>query len=401
MSAAPQPQASPIASSPLPVVKTGRDRAVDILRGLAILSMVCGHVGGPTWLNHSTRFFHFLDGSSGFVMLSGFILGVVTTVRIERLGLHQAYQKIWMRCLQIYLIHITLNFGMTAVGAATGRIRSIPPLEHYGGPLSVAWDILTLRWQPTLMDILPMYVGFLSLAPLVIAGVRRGLTAPILVGSAMLHTAVQLSPRTFELGYTLPGLGRGFQFFSWQFIFCSGLIAGYLRADRWLAVPSPWRNRLVWLSTTVLLILTVASQFQRDQFPSLHWLGKDWERRLFSEYLHAPLLTLYLFTAEISGYVFFRWLAARFPNAFLLQFFETLGKNSLFLFVTHLFFVFGHFALKAPKWPFPAREVSLALTVVVLYLLAANRERLKTFVLRPFRGVGRPDSAAEASRQPG
>jgi hypothetical protein len=401
MSAASQPQAGSIPSPPPPAVKTGRDRAVDILRGLAILSMVCGHVGGPTWLNHSTRFFHFMDGSSGFVMLSGFILGVVTTIRIERTGVKKAYQKIWMRCLQIYLLHIALTLGMTAVGAATGRIRSIPPLEQYGGPLSVAWAILALRWQPTLMDILPMYVGFLSLAPAVIAGVRKGLALPIVLVSGIIYTAVQLSPSTFERGYTLPGLGRGFQFFAWQFIFCTGLVAGYLRADRWLAVPSPARNRLVNLSTALLLVLTIVSQLQRDQFPSLHWVGKDWERRLFSEYLHAPLLTLYLFTAEISGYVFFRWLAARFPKAFLLQFFETLGKNSLFLFVTHLFFVFGHFALKAPKWPFPAREVSLALTVVVLYLLAANRERLKTFVLRPFRGAGRPDSAGEASQQPG
>src|SRR4051812_42249003 len=61
--------------SPAPDVG-GRNRAIDMLRGLCIVSMTTAHLAAGSW---PWQVFHvavLVDGAVGFVLLSGIVLGI-------------------------------------------------------------------------------------------------------------------------------------------------------------------------------------------------------------------------------------------------------------------------------------------------------------------------------------
>ena len=81
----PRATTPPLASTSLTTPGSGgRDRAIDLLRGLCIVSMTTAHLAAGSW---PWRVFHigtFIDGAVGFVFLSGLVLGITQSGTIER-----------------------------------------------------------------------------------------------------------------------------------------------------------------------------------------------------------------------------------------------------------------------------------------------------------------------------
>ena len=87
---------------------------------------------------------------------------------------------------------------------------------------------LLLQFQPTFLDILPLYIMLLAVFPLVLLALGRG---PLwaLVPSAALYALTQ------RHGWTLPAYPADHAWFfnplAWQFLFIIGATAGHARGD--------------------------------------------------------------------------------------------------------------------------------------------------------------------------
>src|SRR5690349_16920588 len=138
-----------------------RDRAIDVLRGWAIVLMITSHVGA---LSHVGVLFNLpllIDAAGPFVLLSGFVLGMGA-----RAG--KPVKGVLRRAGQLYVIHVGLMAGVLVIHEATHRMR-IPSIAAAGGLSAVLWKVPALRLQALdFLNILPMFVVFFLASPLVV-----------------------------------------------------------------------------------------------------------------------------------------------------------------------------------------------------------------------------------------
>ena len=149
-----------------------RQPEIDALRGLMLVLMCVTHV--PTrfaeWLSQP---FGFVSAAEGFVFLSAYLVGVVYVGRARKLGQAEMRKSLWRRVGVVYRSHVAmLAFLFTVIawiGIRSERQAITNLISFYLQEPSVAlWTSLALIYTPPLLDILPMYVLFMALSPLII-----------------------------------------------------------------------------------------------------------------------------------------------------------------------------------------------------------------------------------------
>ncbi|MFO1147346.1 MAG: OpgC domain-containing protein [Alsobacter sp.] len=230
-----------------------RVSSVDWWRGFALVTIFVNHVPGNALENYTHKNFGLSDASELFVLLAGMAAsfaylplfwagrGVFSTL------------KMVLRAFHVYVMHIAiLCLAGAIVVAATlqmedSRIAEAMQFDLFlASPAQALIGFVTLGHQPNYLNILPLYVVLLLMAPLLMLGLRvnAGVT---LAASGALYLATQL----FDL--RLPSYpGEGAWFFNplaWQFLYVIGLVLGdRLRSGRPVQPPL-W---LVWASVAVL-----------------------------------------------------------------------------------------------------------------------------------------------------
>lgn len=383
-----------MAESGAAITPARRDGPIDVLRGVCILLMVTDHLGSSTLLNQGLHLTRFVGGASGFVFLSGYVLGMLTSGRLARLGEGTVCRLTLQRAVMIYALHVFLTTLFTAASDMAGGTRIIPHTSEFGGHGPVALMILTLQWQPRFMDILPLYVGFLLLTPLFIGLLRRGFGWLGLLVSVGFYAAVQAFPRELNPFVAPDPVASGFHFGAWQFLFFGGLLVGYHRPEQWLREATPARDAVFWSAAVGFGVLFVFSQWQAGALGIARPLGEGTQRLLFAKSQHGILRLAYLLTFLVAAYVLMqRTSTERGPLGVL----RVMGANSLYLFVAHLFLVMLNYAVLAPTWSAPVREVALVAQVALLYGLARLRPVL---VSRWYGGVARGRDSGGESPEP-
>ncbi len=169
------------------------------------------------------RSFAFSDAADVFIFISGYTAALVYGRVMLREGPLMAAMRVWRRVWQLYVAHLCLFMMYNAEVSYT--------LLHFNNPLfsdelgfSTFLDdpgetfirVLLLQFQPSLLNILPLYISLLLLFPLVLLAMRWSIWAA-LVPSALLYLAVQI----WHLN--IPGYPAGGQWyfdpFAWQFLF--------------------------------------------------------------------------------------------------------------------------------------------------------------------------------------
>ncbi len=307
-----------------------RDRAVDALRGLAIVLMVTSHVGARSRVNTLLHLPLWIFALGLFVGLSGFVVGMRarTTPALGARGFLR-------RAGQLWVIHCVLTLSVIAVHELTGRLVA-PSIAELGGIAPAALGVLTLYVQPLdYMNILPLFIVFFVCAPLLVALLKRGFTAATLSLSAALWTTSQVYP--YWSRYTHPAswpeLGA---VAAWQFAFVLGVVLGYeqARLKAWLGARS---TTLTWCAAGGVGVIFIVAQLQRTVLQRFglalppHWA---W---LVSKTELGPLALLYMLGLLFLAYRGLTWLkrhAARHLTLFAPL--ETLGRRSLYAFLIHL-----------------------------------------------------------------
>lgn len=334
---------------------------IDALRGLMLVLMTLTHlptvVAGP-----AGQPFGFVSAAEGFVLLSGFMAGMVYAARERREGETRMRSAFYQRVAKIYLCQAALLlflFSVVALIALVLHEDAITGLMRYylQEPLHAFVGSLLLIYSPPLLDILPMYVLFMLASPvLLLHGIRNG-WGGILAISVALWLASQFKFGGWLYGALAPATGirvpleqtGAFDVLAWQFLWVLGLWLGAGRSAQ-PPVPAPVFPR--WMVGLAIGIAAVFFVWRHlvGQVPIPHDLSLN---MLFDKWQLAPLRMINLFALLVLLVHFAPWLATHLPRLHAL---EKMGAASLPVFCAHLVLallalaVFGAPAPGRPLW---------------------------------------------------
>ncbi len=175
------------------------------MRGLMLVWMTMTHL--PTAISaYSYQPIGFVSSAEGFIFLSALFTGLIYFRTALRDGYAEMRSKLWARTLKIYAYHLLMigsAFLIAPVIAGGNHPGLHNLLDFYFsvGPTRAAVDAALLIYRPPLLDILPMYVIFMALSPLVIMAARRIGWKFILGASAVLWILAQLGLREAAYGW--------------------------------------------------------------------------------------------------------------------------------------------------------------------------------------------------------
>ncbi|HWD59825.1 MAG TPA: OpgC domain-containing protein [Stellaceae bacterium] len=208
-----------------------RDLRLDFFRGLALVCIFIDHIP-ENYLNYFTlSSIGFSDAAEVFIFISGFTAALVYGRTLATRGILLASVQVLRRAWQLYVAHIFLFVIFIAEVSYTVRTFNNPMyneemgvgdfLEH---PHIAVVQAMLLQFQPTFLDILPLYIVMLLIFPLVLACLRRH-PSVALVPSALIYLGVQVF--SLDMPAYPPGNIWTFNPLAWQFLFVLGAALGH------------------------------------------------------------------------------------------------------------------------------------------------------------------------------
>ncbi|MEB3329659.1 MAG: OpgC domain-containing protein [Candidatus Sericytochromatia bacterium] len=353
---------------------SGRDRALDMLRGLAVVVMVVDHLVGHSWLHQATLGTLYVTAAEGFVFCSGLALGHRCRQRHAKGGMWAVTASAWRRALLLWGCATVLLVAVgTLAWCCPGAGR---PIFDQAPPLPQLWvGAATLQLAPPLLDILPMYVGFLALTPALAALAARNAWLLALGLSVLAWGLNWVDPYSLSSA-PLDRDGRTyFPLASWQVIFVPAFLAGWHRAR--LARAWAWVPPAGWVLSggliTGALAVAAAHDAQLGAWPlaspeRASWLAATDRSllgplRLLAVAAFFPLAWRGL---DLGGDRLARWLG---PLVL------PLGRHALYAYVMHLPLVLAWTAWVAPRLGGQAWLATLGQLTVVAALVVMVRRR--------------------------
>jgi len=342
-----------------------RDLRLDLLRGFCVFAMIADHVGGASFAHAvSGAGEFFVSAAEGFIVLSGFVFGMVYRPIVDRDGMVAAVKKALGRSWTLYKLTVALSviFG------------ALLYIYHYdfgpfeGWPRWIA-DIVTLRQTIYLGDIPLIYTLLLATGAGALVLLARGCAVHLIAGSAALWLIYQASP---EWANSLPwpiANNSMFHFAAWQVYFIVPLVLGYHRqaVTRWLG-RIPRLPLLLAASSIFGLMLylhltggaSLPAYFQRDDVRAQL---DAW----FQKANAGPLrLVSALFVFQFAYlFVTYLWGPIRHLLGWLLL---PLGQSSLYAYAVHLLIIAACYAAfvrlaEHSEWPNTIAQLGVLLVV--------------------------------------
>jgi hypothetical protein len=279
-------QSAPAVSKPLP---RQRDLRLDFFRGLTMFVIFLAHSPGNTWTWYIPAHFGFSSGAELFVFCSGIASGMAFGMIFVKRGYWLGVMRVLFRVWQIYWAHICLSLVILGSFMALTLLSGRPYHEDVSGwlmatkPIEAMVGLLTLRYFPAYMDILPMYILLLLAIPLVMLLRKIHAFLPFLA-CASLWLYVQIA-NLWMAGGSLPPLvfhaspdgviGWHFNPAAWQLIF----FTGFAFSLRWIKVPTFGFGWLFWLCVAYLVFSFFASSWVPMYWESYWRTGIWWEKK--------------------------------------------------------------------------------------------------------------------------
>jgi hypothetical protein len=315
-----------------------RDLRVDFFRGLALWWIYTDHIPGDVLGDYSLRNFAMCDATEVFVLLAGFGAGIAYGSVMDRQGYLFAAADTLRRAWTLYIAHIFLFVVYTAqVAYSAAALDRVFYLEETrldvlaDAPYRALLEALLLRFQPSLLNILPLYVVLLLIFAIALPLLRK--PSLLFVVSVSLYVAVRIT------GANLPAwTGEGWYFnpLAWQLLFIIGAILAYAPP----AVP-----RLRWpidaisigVLTAGLIVIWVIDIHPRVlafmPAPVIRFVITEDKTGLHPFRLFSILALAWLIVRTVPWHA--TWLRSRLAAPLVL-----LGQNSLPVFCSGIFFGF-------------------------------------------------------------
>jgi len=318
---------------------SSRDLRVDFFRGLALWWIFTDHIPGDVLSDYSLRNFAMCDATEVFVLLAGYGAGLSYGLRLPRNGYISTAADVMKRAWTLYVAHIFLFVLFTAQvtysATALNRLNYLEEsrLDVLGDdPYRSILEAVLLRFQPSLLNILPLYVVLLVFFAATVWLLRWprvlfGVSAAIYL--VVRFTSLNLSAWSED--------GWFFDPFAWQFLFIIGVLLA--------CAPMRWPSRPRLFDAVSLVIIGLGVLVTVVIEPHPHWLS----------WVSASMVFHYLVIEDKTGLYPFRllsilaltwlcvrlirfdepWLRSRWAAPLVL-----LGQNSLPVFCSGIVFGF-------------------------------------------------------------
>jgi hypothetical protein len=208
-----------------------RDLRLDFFRGLALIFIFVDHIPENVLSYFTLQAVQFYDAAEVFIFISGYTAALVYGRILALYGAFYATAYILRRVWQLYVAHIFLFMIFIAEVSYTVTTFNNPMYndemrvaDFLGEPHIAIVKALLLEFQPTFLDILPLYILLLFIFPVILLGLRLQ-PLLVLIPSFLVYGLVQIT------GASVPAYPEGHVWFfnplAWQFLFTAGAALGF------------------------------------------------------------------------------------------------------------------------------------------------------------------------------
>src|SRR6516225_4365198 len=207
-----------------------RDLRLDFFRGLALIFIFIDHIPENILSYFTLQAYQFYDAAEVFIFISGYTAALVYGRTLALQGPFFATAQILRRVWQLYVAHIFLFMIFIAEVSYTVTTFNNPMYndemrvaDFLSEPHVAIVKALLLEFQPTFLDILPLYILLLVIFPVILVGLRLQ-PLLVLIPSFLVYGYVQIT------GVSVPAYPEGhvwyFNPLAWQFVFTAGAALG-------------------------------------------------------------------------------------------------------------------------------------------------------------------------------
>jgi hypothetical protein len=258
------------------VTSQQRDLRLDFFRGLALIFIFIDHIPENVLSYFTPQAFQFYDAAEIFIFISGYTAALVYGRTLALQGAFYATAQILRRAWQLYVAHIFLFMIFIAEVSYTVTTFNNPMYndemrvaDFLSEPHVAIVKALLLEFQPTFLDILPLYILLLVIFPAILLGLRLQ-SLLVLIPSFLLYAAVQATD------LSVPAYPEGHAWYfnplAWQFLFTAGAALGLGEAGagpRLRAAGAPLLMAIVIAGVGLIIKLSWTIHGVWDPFPGL------------------------------------------------------------------------------------------------------------------------------------
>ncbi|HET8728711.1 MAG TPA: OpgC domain-containing protein [Alphaproteobacteria bacterium] len=237
-----------------------RYEILDGFRGYFLVFMLVNHLsfrGGSEIAKFNHAEFGFVQDAQGFIFISGLIVGLYYARGYLKGSAGAMDRKLLARAYLLFrytLVLLALVFGLALLLPGSEAFWRPYLRSFYEDPAVTAMGAATLLYQPAYMDILPQYILYLLVSPILIRLALKGWSFAVLCGSLFVWLAVQLGlhlpflTAAVDIGREVDpdfAIRSSFNPFAWQLVFVSGLLlgcavtSGTFRTEEWFSLDRP------------------------------------------------------------------------------------------------------------------------------------------------------------------
>ena len=355
------------ASGPRP---NQRDASIDILRGLALITITINHITGFTDRMHmagmqfpTLTLWGFSSAAEVFFLLSGYLVGAVYFSAAKDPSIASFTAKVWRRAGKLYVYNLILFVALLPLCLKSNDLARLSFYDWFikGGPTTI-FDFLILYVQPYCLEILVTYMVLLASAPLFALLLRRR-PAVALIASGALYWFAHENAWFNIIGGTPVGDWRwNFNPASWQLLFFWAMAAGRFRLlDRMEQLAEGnWH----WLVPPVLLFAGLTILFLAQSWYSFEVLYQSKVRIGPVRVAHALSVCWLIMTIL--------WMWPRLQRTWPMRQCAVIGSNSLQTFVACVALSYLAGFVWIEYLPIHGAYIGLCVAAVVLLGLFAN-----------------------------
>ncbi len=243
----------PHVSSPKPHY----DHRIDFFRGLSLIFIFINHIPDNAFSYFTSRTYALFDSAEVFMFLAGYSAALAYYSLVPE-GLQAFSLKALRRTRSIWTYHLLLVVGLMAAAFVIGEAGIKTDYEIYvdkieSDPLQVLLGAPLLAFQAPLLDILPMYVMVMLLAPFLIWLRVRGELALLAASGLVWMFTARFFPTIPTMTYDV---AWNFNPFCWQFLFAIGLAFGWRTRTNMPPVASGESRRVLDICCMVFVVFS-------------------------------------------------------------------------------------------------------------------------------------------------
>ena len=233
------------------------DYRIDFFRGLSLIFIFINHIPDNVFSNLTSRTYALFDSAEVFMFLAGYSAALAYYSLVPQ-GLQALSRKAMARAQKILMYHIVLvasimtaAYVLISAGVRTDYEVFLDKIQSE--PLQAIAGVPTLAFQAPLLDILPMYIVVMLLAPFLIWLRAQSELALLAVSGMVWMFAARFFPEIPTVTYDVDWFLNPF---CWQFLFSIGLIFGWRTRTNMPPVASGNARRVLDISCGLFVIFS-------------------------------------------------------------------------------------------------------------------------------------------------